>query len=81
MWVTVSKLMRIFVKFWLFLRCPSVTQDVNFENFLFCPNFTFNIKKSHKVSSEEARLSAKNLSPPPVPLGLKELKFHQISLI
>ena len=31
-----------------------VTQDANFENFLFCPNFTFNIRKSHKISSGKA---------------------------
>ena len=28
-----------------------VTQDANFEKFLFCPNSTFNIRKSHKISS------------------------------
>ena len=28
-----------------------VTQDANFIFFLFCPNFTFNIRKSHKISS------------------------------
>ena len=28
-----------------------VTQDANFENVLLCPNSTFNIRKSHKISS------------------------------
>ena len=28
-----------------------VTQEANFENFLFCSNSTFNIGKSHKRSS------------------------------
>ena len=31
-----------------------VTQDANFENLLFCPNSTFNIRKSHNISSEKA---------------------------
>ena len=31
-----------------------VTQDANFEKFLFCPNSTFNIRKSHKISSGKA---------------------------
>ena len=31
-----------------------VTQNVNFEIFLFCPNSTFNIRKSHKISSGKA---------------------------
>ena len=31
-----------------------VTQEENFENFLFCPNFTFNIGKSHKISNGKA---------------------------
>ena len=31
-----------------------MTQDVNFENFLFCPNSTFDIKKSRKICSEKA---------------------------
>ena len=28
-----------------------VNQDANLDFFLFCPYFTFNIKKSHKISS------------------------------
>ena len=42
-----------------------VTQDVNFESLLFCPNSTFNIRKSHKISSGKAlyfRLIIKNLT-------------------
>ena len=31
-----------------------VTQDANFENFLFCLNSTFNIAKIHKLSSGKA---------------------------
>ena len=31
-----------------------VTQKENFEIFLFCPNSTFNIRKSHKISSGKA---------------------------
>ena len=31
-----------------------VIQDVNFENFLLCPNSTFNIRKSHKISGGKA---------------------------
>ena len=31
-----------------------VTQDANFENFLFCPDSIFNIRKSHKISSGKA---------------------------
>ena len=31
-----------------------VTQEANSEIFLFCPNSTFNIRKSHKISSGKA---------------------------
>ena len=31
-----------------------VTQEANFEIFLFCPNSTFNIRKSHKISGGKA---------------------------
>ena len=31
-----------------------VTQEANFESFVFCPNSTFNIRKSHKISSGKA---------------------------
>ena len=31
-----------------------VTQDANFENVLFCPNSTFNMRKSHKLSGGKA---------------------------
>ena len=59
-----------------------VTQEANFENFLFCPNSTFNIRKSHKISSGKALyfgsyqpktspgMCGKH-PPPPVPLGLR----------
>ena len=58
-----------------------VTQEANFENFLFCPNSIFNIRKSHKISCGKA-LYFRSYEPkphegggggkhPPVPLGLK----------
>ena len=31
-----------------------LTLDANFEFFLFCPNSTFNIRKSHKIFSGKA---------------------------
>ena len=52
-----SKVMGICVKFCSFLRCSlqiwlcRLTHETNFENFSFCANFTFNIRKSHKISS------------------------------
>ena len=56
-----SKVVGIFVKFWLFLAMPAqqiwsyhVTQEANFEIFSFCPNSTFNIRKSHKISGGKA---------------------------
>ena len=58
-----------------------VTQDANFENFLFCPNSTLNIRKSRKISSGKAAYFKSYLPKtsrgrggvgkhPPVPLGL-----------
>ena len=35
----------------------NVTQDANFENFLFCPNSTFNIRKSKKFLVENLSTS------------------------
>ena len=35
-------------------RSCHVTQEANFEIFIFCPNSTFNIRKSHKISSGKA---------------------------
>ena len=56
-----SKVVGIFVKFWHFFTMPAhqiwsyhVTQEANFETFLFCPNSTFDIRKSHKISSGKA---------------------------
>ena len=55
-----------------------VTQEANLEIFLFCPNSTFNIRKSYKMSSGKA-LYFRSYQPktslgggehPPVPLGL-----------
>ena len=52
-----SKVMGIFSNLGLFyspahqIWSCHVTQEANFENFLFCPNSTFNIRKSHKISS------------------------------
>ena len=53
-----SKVVRIFVKFWHFFydaRSPNMvmSREANFENFLFCPNSAFNIRKSHKSSSRK----------------------------
>ena len=31
-----------------------VTHEANFEDFLFCPNFTFSIGKSYKISGGKA---------------------------
>ena len=64
-----------------------VTQDPNFENFMFCPNSTFNIRKSHKISSVKAlyfRIYQQKTSPggggrwktPPVPLGLNLISVN-----
>ena len=56
-----SKVVGLFVKFWHFFTMPAhqmwsyhVTQEANFENFLFCTNSTFNIRKVHKISSGKA---------------------------
>ena len=52
--------MRIFVKFRLFYdaRSPNMVMSHDrrskFQKFLFCPNFTCNIRKSHKISSGKA---------------------------
>ena len=49
--------MGIFDTFWLFYDARSqnmvshMTQDADFENFLFCPDSIFNIWKRHKISS------------------------------
>ena len=82
-----SKVVGIFVKFWYVFTMPAhqiwsyrVTQEANFENFLFCPNSTFNIRKSHKISSGQAlyfrsyqpkTLWGWKIPPLQVPLGLK----------
>ena len=59
-----------------------VTQDLNFDFFLFCANSTFNIRKSHKICSGKAlyfrsyqqKTSLGGVKQPPplpkVPLGL-----------
>ena len=55
-----------------------MTHNTNFKNVLFCPNYTFNIRKSYTISGGKSpllqTLSAKNLiggggkqPPPPVP--------------
>ena len=61
-----------------------VIEDANFEKFLFYPNSTFNIRKSHKISS--GKLSTSEIirqkphggmeNTPQVPLGLiRQLNF------
>ena len=80
--------MGIFVKFWHLFTMPAhqiwsyhVTQEENFEIFLFFPNFIFNIRKSHKMFSgkalyfrsyqpETSQGGGNTPPPPPVPLGL-----------
>ena len=57
-----------------------VTQEANFKIFLFCPNFTFNIRKIHKKFPVERLSTSEVISHkphrgggwkrPPVPLGL-----------
>ena len=56
-----SKVVGIVVKFWHFFMMPALqiwsyhmTQEANLETFLFCPDFTFNIRKSRKISSGKA---------------------------
>ena len=44
-----SKVMGIYVKF-----MSNVTQEENFEKYLFFPNSAFNIRKSYKISSSNA---------------------------
>ena len=85
--------MGIFVKFWPFYdaRSPNIVMSHDprskFRNFLFCPNSTFNIRKSPKMSSGKALYfrsyqaktswGVENI-PPPVPLGLKwQPIFHR----
>ena len=55
-----------------------VTQDVNFKTFLFCPNSTFNIRKSKKIYSGKALCFSQKTSreeggveTPPVPSVLE----------
>ena len=55
-----SNVMGIFVKFWPFYdaRSPNMVMSRDprskFQKFLFFPNSTFNIGKSHKISSGKA---------------------------
>ena len=56
--------MDIFVKFWHYFMMPAhqiwschVTQEANFENFLFFPNSAFNIRKSYKISGRKLSTS------------------------
>ena len=60
----------------------SRAQDANFEFFLFCPNSTFNIRKSHKISSGKLSTSEViNQKPirggntPMVPLEIVKCRF------
>ena len=68
-----------------------MTKDANFENILFCPNSTFNIRKSHKISGGKAlyleTISQKSHGewrpPPKYPLGSRDnqrLNFSQCKL-
>ena len=60
-----------------------------FRNFLFCPNYTFNIRKSHKISNGKAlhfrsyqpeTSRGMENTPPPVPLELKS-RVLQLKII
>ena len=66
-----------------------LVQDANFKNFLFCSNSSFNIKKSHKISSGKALYfrsyqpkTSRGVEspPPPVPLGLSEQEGRKLDL-
>ena len=67
-----QKLWAFLSNFGIFFKMPAhqiwsfhVTQEANFELFLFCPNSTFNIRKCHKISSGKAlyvRSYQKNLT-------------------
>ena len=85
-----STVMGIFVKFWHFFTMPAyqiwschVTQEANFENFLFCPNSTFYIRKSHKISSGKVlyfrsyqpRTSREWNPPPPSAFRVNSVNF------
>ena len=88
-----SKVMGIFVTFWPFtmpahqIWSCHVTEEANLENILFFANSTFNIEKSHKISSRKALYfrsyqpkTSRGFStalpppPPPVHLGLMFIK-------
>ena len=83
-----SKVMNVWSNFGFFtmpthqIWSCHVTQKANFENFLFFPNSTFNIRKCHKISSgkavyfrsyqpktsQEGGMENIPSAPPPVPL-------------
>ena len=77
---------------WAFFTMPThqmwsyhMTQEENFEKFLFYPNSSFNIRKSHKIASGKA-LHARSYQPEtventPVLLGLNDLFFILIVFI
>ena len=62
-----------------------VTEAAKFENVLFCPNSTFNRRKSHKISSGKLSTSEAISQKshrgggvfPPVPLELSALSFRK----
>ena len=82
-----QKLWAFLSNFGIFFTIPAhqiwsyhVTQEANFENFSAFPNSTFNIRKSHKISSGKALYFRSyqpktswgvEKTPPPVLLGLK----------
>ena len=78
-WATMSKVIGVLSNFGIFLRCLltkyecHVSQEANSEKFLSCPNSTFNIRKSHKISSRKAlsyfrSYQPKTTCPPPPPV-------------
>ena len=75
-----SKVLGIFVKILVFFTMPThqiwschLAQEANFDFFLFFPNSTYNIKKSHKISNGKALYlkSCQQKTHPPVLLGLR----------
>ena len=89
-----QKLWAFLSNFGIFFKMPAqqiwsyhVTQEANFEFFLFCPNSTINFSKSPKISSAKALYvrsyqpkTSRGCFPPPVLLGLSGkpcISIHQ----
>ena len=67
-----------------------VALDANFKKILFCPNSSFNIRKSHKISSGKALYTSEVIGQklhgvwkqpaPLVPLGLSEQEGRKLDV-